>query len=364
MNSAKAIRTSIFASFPFLALAASALHGQVAERVVFAPAEGTSLTKTFVTSVEMTMDDMEMLMNGEESPMMGDIEMLMTSEQVMTVTDKYVKMAEGQPAVLHRTYDELMMELEIDMSMEMMGNIQEQSPSGGGTSPLEGKTVVFELGDEGYSTSFAEGEDGDDDQLSGLSEDLDLRALLPESGSAEVGGSWDIQLSTLADVFAPGGDPGWEVEIDGEGISAPGMSPDMMSQMRQFFGDLVEGTAQGELTEIREGEDGKIAVIAISMEIETAADIVEMMEAQMEDEAGLPPGMEIAIDRADVEFMADGEGVLLWNLSTNHAVSFSCETETRMIQDIGMAMEMSGQSIEMEMASEMSGTMKLEVEVE
>lgn len=365
MNPKTALRPTLLLAVPVLAGATFALEGRGAERVVFAPQEGTKVTKTFENTMAMTLDNMDMLMNGEEAPMMGDMQMEMNTIQRLSVVDEYVKMGEGRPATLRRTFDEVAMEMDMDISMEVMGTVQEQSPTGTGTSALEGKTVVFELEDGTYVKTYPEGEEGAVDVLDGLAEDLDLRGLLPTSGSAEVGESWDIALPGLIDIFAPGGDLAWEIEMDGMGMGGPGgMDPGMMSQMREFFGEQIEGEARGTLTEIREADGARIAVIDLLIEIDTSADMSELMSEQMANNDQMPPGMEIVIDRADMEFRVESSGQLLWNLTAGHAVSLELEGDNDIAQDVEMSMDMQGQAIDMEMAMEMTGTTKTSVRFE
>ena len=66
-----------------------------ATKLTFSPTAGSSLTKTFSNSVEFALDDMSMMMNGEENPMMPQIEMAM--ESIVGVTDTYGAVADGKP---------------------------------------------------------------------------------------------------------------------------------------------------------------------------------------------------------------------------------------------------------------------------
>ncbi|MGB0333377.1 MAG: hypothetical protein ACPGPE_16320 [Planctomycetota bacterium] len=139
-----------------------AFSGNGAAKIEFAPKAGSSLTKTFVSSTTMEMDDMAMTMNGEPSPMMPDIEMSMEMVATTVVTDEYIALAAGQPKKLSRTYDTIGSELEMDVVMNMMGEEESQSPNGSGSSELEGSSVIFTWNDEDgeYELSFPEGEEG------------------------------------------------------------------------------------------------------------------------------------------------------------------------------------------------------------
>ena len=182
----------------FLALAARDEHPR------FAPEEETSLSKRIEIASELVLDDMTMVANGQEmdAGMLG-MEMTTTATQVVAVTDRYAAVSEGRPTRLVRTFDELSSETFVSMSNAMMGD---QDADLEGVSDLEGLTVVFAWDDEEeeYSVSFGEDADGDEELLEGLSENLDLRDLLPP-GEVSEEDSWEVEASALRNVFAPGG---------------------------------------------------------------------------------------------------------------------------------------------------------------
>ena len=148
----------------------------------------------------------------------------------------------------------------------LMGEEEAQSPNGSGTSELEGSTVVFTWNDDDgeYELSFPEGEEGDAELLEGLTEDMDFRALLPD-GELSEGESYDIDLAGLVDVMAPGGDLKIEMEVDGADGAAMGPDPAMMSDFRQFFEDVVEGSATGKFVEMRDVDGVNVAVRVVAL---------------------------------------------------------------------------------------------------
>lgn len=338
-----------------------AFSGNEAAKIEFAPKAGSSLTKTFVSTTTMEMDDMAMTMNGEPSPMMPDIEMSMEMVATTVVSDEYIALAAGQPKKLSRTYDAVGSELEMDVVMNMMGEEESQSPNGSGSSELEGSTVIFTWNDEDgeYELSFPEGEEGDADLLENLSEDMDYRALLPEGELAE-GESYDIDLLGLVDVMAPGGDLKIEMEVDG---AQAGMGPDpaMMSDFRQFFEDAVEGSATGKFVEMRDVDGTSVAVIELEMEVAASADMSDMAAEAMGGEE-LPA--EMSIDRMDLTMSFEGTGELLWNVAAGHAHSLSLQADLEIGMDMAMGMDMGGQSMDLGMEMAMSGTIKSSMETE
>ena len=331
------------------------------EKITFAPAEGTTVTKTFTNTMNAMLDDMSMLMNGEEQPMMPEIEMDMEVVQTVQITDEYVKMRGSRVQQLKRTFDEIDTEMTMDMIIEAMGQSQEESPSGSGTSELEGQTVVFtwDEDEEEYKVTAPEGEEVEEDLLENLVEDMDLRVLLPDEEVGE-GDSWDIPLAGLVDILSPGGDLKLDMEMDGQ--RAPGPSPEMMSNFREMFGDMLEGSAKGTFVEMREADGVRVAVIAIELEIDTARDMSEFLDEMLGEE--IPPGMEFTMDRVDVEFALEATGELLWDLSGGHVHSMELEGDSMIAIDMEMSMDFGGQSMSMEMSMEMSGTMVTEVTTE
>jgi hypothetical protein len=175
------------------------------DRIRFAPSEGSSAKKTFENKAEFTLDHLSLSMNGQESPMQPEMEMTLNSTQKVVVTDEYVANREGAPKKLRRTFDELGNGVTMAMKMEMMGQTQNHDQDIKGESELQGKKVVFTWDEEKkeYTKAF-DASEGKDSLLKDLEEDMDLRALLPK-GEVKEGEEWELDVSSLASVLAPGG---------------------------------------------------------------------------------------------------------------------------------------------------------------
>ncbi len=352
------LKTAASLTIPALALSLLVgFSGSSADKIAFTPAEGTTVTKTFASTTTMEMDEMTALMNGQPAPI-PEIEMTMEMLQTVTVTDEYAKMAAGQPTMLVRTYDAISNELE----MEVDSGAGAEAPGGGGSSPLEGSTVEFKWNadTEEYDLKFADGEDGDAELLTGLTEDMDLRALLPSEELSE-GDTYDIDLAGFADVLAPGGDLKIEMELDGSGADNA-MDPEMMTNFRQFFEDLLEGEATGKYVGTRDVDGVKVAVIELEIEINASADMSELAAESMGEE--IPEGMEMNIDRMDVELVYEGTGELHWNMGKGVIHGLSLEADMTMNMDMAMAIAAGGQDIEMTMEMAMSGSIESNVTTE
>ena len=354
--------------FVLLATCASPLllaSGLPREKVSFAPGEGVSLTKTFSVEGKLELDEMEVLMNGEANPMMPSMEMSMTWDQAIKIADQYVKLGDGRPAELTRHFEDIAQEIDMEMSMEMMGQTNDQNAKGTGTSDLEGKTITFhwDEGSEEYAASFAEGTEGEEDLLEGLIEDMDLRMLLPADEVAE-GDEWDIPTSALVDLFAPGGDLKWDVEMEGgDAMSMGGGDPETMSNLRDMFGESVKGTATARYAGTRsvDGTSGTFAVIELKIDIESANDLTEKIEEAMAE--SLPEGVDVSLESVDMEFTFAGGGELVWDLRGGHMKSLAIEGDVTIGMDMAMTMNV-GEEMSMEMSMQMSGTISETVEIE
>ena len=344
---------ALLGALPLTALLSLALPR---EQVSFAPEEGSSLKKHFSTSGEVVLDDMQVLLNGEDSDMMPSMEMTMSWDQAIDVVDIYTSVIEGRPAVLSRTFESINQDVEVEASMEVMGQSEDQDASGSGSSDLEGKTVVFTWSEDegGYDPAFAEGSEGDEELLGGLTEDMDMRKLLP-SGEVSEGDQWDIEPAALADVMAPGGDLRLDLEM--EGMDDPmntGGNAEMISQMHEMFDENTDGTAVARLAGSKEVEGTLCHVIAVEFDLDSSRDMTEKMEEMMAEQA--PEGMEIdmELESFDLEFTFEGQGELLWNSKANQVHSMTLQGDVNVMLDMSMAINM-GEPLQIEMTMDMSG---------
>lgn len=324
-----------------------------ADRLAFDVQSGTSLTKTVTTEQEMSLDDMTVAMNGEEmdiASMMGGFEMDVSTVSETVVTDVYESTRDGRPEKLKRTFDTISNEHTMNASgMPMMGG---EDINMSGSSDLEGMTVVFSWNEDSgeYDVVFDEDEEGDEELLEDLFEDIDLRSFLPEDG-VSAGDTWEVGTDAMMNILAPGGNlkiiPDEMEEL--AGMNMPGNSLNPFDHL----GD-IDGSITAEYAGMRDG----LAVIKLEIDVSTSNDMTEMMEEMM-DEMEMPeemPDMEMEYDAVDIEIEFEGSGELLWNVAGGHFQSFDVSGESVMAMDMAYSMSMAGQSMSMEMAMEMSGT--------
>ncbi len=190
--------------WPLLALAgALALPS---EDLVRTASEGQTVERTFRHASEMELDEVSMTFDGEQRPIMGgmDMEEEVSRSSTLRVRDA-VKAVEGDRAsLIERTFVELRGETSRYM-LDPMG--EERSEDAELRSDLEGLAVELEGDDQEFSADWAEGSDGDDEALEGLTMSMDLEVLLPGE-VVEEGASWEVSVDLLDQLRDPAGDVG------------------------------------------------------------------------------------------------------------------------------------------------------------
>ena len=331
------------------------------DRIHFAPSEGSSAKKTFENKAEFTLDNLSVSVNGQESPLPAEMEMSLNSTQRVVVTDEYLANREGAPKKLRRSYDELANGVTVAMKMEMMGQSQNHDQDIKGQSELEGKKVLFTWDDEkGEYTRAFDAAEGKETLLKDLDEDMDLRALLPKSEVKE-GDEWEIDVTSLATVLAPGGNLSIvpeEMEADESPMGMPGMG-----SMSDWLRGSLEGSAKGTFASIQEVDGVKLAVLKIVAKITVSKDMTEIVEEAMKN-AKLPEGGQMEVDHMDIDYKFDGEGELRWDLAAGRAHSFTFSGPSNLNMDMSMGLDMQGQKMDIEYGMEFSGNTGLNLEVE
>ena len=339
-----------------LALPALWAFSAPADEVAFRPEAGLTLTKSFNSTVELSLDEMRMTMNGEEqdASMLG-MEMTMTNVTELEFSDTYVRMADGQPGQLERVYESLGNTTSTSQSNQFTGSMDMDIPS---SSELEGETVLFtwDADEEAYVASYPEDADGDEELLEGLEEDADLRGFLPADAVSE-GDTWEIDPDYLVHLMAPGGD----LKLLPEDVEGMGPMGDPTSELgfQEMLGDI-----EGEVACEYKGTEDGMAVIAVTMEITSTNDLTDMIREQMAG-ADLPAEAgDIDFTAMDVEMAIEGEGTLLWNARAGHFASFEFSADMEQVMDMGMSMSGPFGDMEMEHTITMSGNLTFAFEAD
>jgi hypothetical protein len=253
----------------------------------------------------------------------------------IVISDEYKKVGKGKPLVLHRTYEKL------------SGNSAQSFKSGGEgdevakeqASELTGKTVEFAWNeeDEEYELSFVD-EEGDEDLLQHVDEDMDLRAFLPEADAKE-GSTWTVHGKAGRILLFPGGDLKLEDTETEEG------EPDQ-SELDLELIENVETRIDATFKSMREEDGKKLAVIALEGEVTTKGG----MDSE---EAG----------KIDVSVSGRVTGEILWDVTARHVHSANVSVEQSVSYSRSHQFDMGGEMRTLLEKLELSGTSKFELEV-
>ena len=153
---------------------------------------------------ERSLAEMTSTVDGEERGGMDDMQHHETYGFSGVFVDRTVESADSKRTVFDREYEELSLNMSIEITPPFGEGTNEEAS---GESELEGATVRFtwDADDEDFASAFAEGEDGDDDLLEGLTAEFPWASYLPEEG-VEADAEWNIAPEVLIQTMELGGD--------------------------------------------------------------------------------------------------------------------------------------------------------------
>jgi len=334
--------------------------------IAFAPSEGLVLTKHFLQTDTSSLSDMSVSINGnEQDPSMTQMEQDVENTIEVSLIDEYGPLSGGRPARLKRTYEKISSHTDMTISAAMMPEPTEVTSVG--ESELEGEVVLFKWNDEDgeYTRTFAEDNGSDVALLDGLTEDTDLRGLLPTE-EVEEGDTWEVDPDVLVGVMAFGGDLKLDAETETTGgMGGMGGGSNAMPSPGDFLQDL-EGTVTATFNGMRDEDGARVAVIQLTVSVSAANDMTDFFEEAAAD-AEMPEGMdmEMSYNGVDIEFTFDGEGLVLWDVAAGHLRSFEMSGDVTTLIDMDMAMSVGGMGdmdVVTAMTMEGSQTLKLTVQ--
>ncbi len=331
-----------------------------ADKVAFHPSAGSSISRLWSVKSDMSLEDMQMTMNGKPMPIQIQMDMEMTNETEVGVTDKFVALREGAPKEMLRSYDKLGSSGSFSMKIANMPE-GDKERTVAAESELQGKTVKFLWNEEEqkYDLSFHES-DADIALLENLDEDMDVRGVLPGKEVAE-GDTWEIDVKSLRWLLMPGGN--LKLKPTSSGESGEEMMPGMddMGDLSEMVGDLLEGKATAEYKGIQEIDGGKYGVIHLTVKIASSNDMTETVQSKLKD---LPEQVEsMTIESMDVALSSESEGTVLWNLASGHVHSIDMSGKMKMDMDIAMKLGVQGTEMALEQQMSLSGTVAVKLTV-
>jgi hypothetical protein len=352
--------TTTSLSLEIIALATWAAASLVpVDGIAFSAGEGLKRTKILEINSTFITEQSTMTFGDQEHSAGEGMER--TSNLSAEFADTYGVTHDGRPGRLVRRFTRLSEGTEFEGGGSD-GAIQIEGLDEDRTSLLEGRTVAFEWEDESgaYSPSFADDKDGRQEWLAGLSQDLDLRLLLPE-GKVDEGDSWTIEDARIEQLLHPGGQvmvqdrPEQEHDLPQGGVAIQVPDPASIEAWDGLEGDIVV-TYAGTRT-----DDGvRLAVLKLEVDLEGLQDIAGELNRQSRTE-GMP---EVEYDLAELERTIEGQGELLWDLDLAVLHSYSLTVEFDTAIDLGWAVDMGGMDMPITLQQVSTGEVSVELSSE
>ncbi|MBK7643116.1 MAG: hypothetical protein IPJ19_08695 [Planctomycetes bacterium] len=304
-----------------------------ADQVRFGVKEKAKLSKVFEDEAKFHSTSISVEIDGKDiEGAMDGLKVSIEESSRIEVSDVYGAPKEGKPSTVKRSFDKLTGKSTQNVELPPQANHEPIEESKERSSELEGKTVVFTLGDEGEYKAAFEDEKGDAALLEGLTEDMDMRGLLPD-GDVEADKSWDIGAKVFYSVV---GTPGGDLKLKSED------DKDDSTKFDEELRNNVEGSGKGTYKGTRDVDGHKCAVIALHAEFKTNG------EREESDEEG--PGGTMAME---ISYTIEGE--LLWNLEAGHFQSCKMDSEIGLKVTNSMSMEHGGESHTQKRVTEFEG---------
>lgn len=327
-----------------------------ADEVSFHVAEGTTLVSTYDSTVELSLDEMRIVTNGEEQDAtMFGLEIDMSNVTSLQFDDEYIHVKGGMPTEFIRTFETVANVVDTSQANAVTGSNDLSVIS---ESELEGIDVRFSWNAEEseYDVAFAdEKSDEDPALLEGLSARADLSQLLPAAGVSK-GDTWEADTDVIMVLMSPGGDTKQKpVDTDG-GVQ---IKSDPMSELSfsEMMGE-IHGEVNCEYMGLVDVEGVEFAQIKVELAIQSANDLSALLQENAGDMG--QEGVDIQFDAVDVELIVEGKGTLLWDLRGGHFVSFDFDGDLEQIVDLSMSLETPMGDMEMEQTISMSGTLNFD----
>ncbi|HTF90172.1 MAG TPA: hypothetical protein VK843_17285 [Planctomycetota bacterium] len=341
---------------PLLAAALLGAARQPADDLSFHVKSGTSLTRSFESRQEISLDDAEILLNGQPFPSGKRGGMTAIQGKALEIGDEFVEVENGAPRKLRRTFDKI--ESTGEQTTENPMDSGDQTDTWHAKSELAGKTVVFDWEEAKSQFKKSFDPEGPDSKLAdGLVEDLDFRSLLPAKGKASEDESWKIDVSAIQALFLPGGDlvlrPVEAPEGEDEDDEPVGLLSESPTEAFKGLTGEVEATYKG----TREVDGVSCGVIALEFKVSATRELPgRQPKAKGKDS-------ELQVERLKAFLSLEGEGELIWDLSGGYARSFNASAKIKNQLEIPMKVANGDKTMDITRKMQMSGSYELKVAV-
>lgn len=354
-------RLRLLAFGPLALLALVARSDGNRPRLGFHPEPGRTFVRSFREETSFRAESLVQRIGETELPgPTPDLEG--SSSRELVAADTFGELEGGRPTALERHFETVAGEIRIDAELEGAEEEHREDLE----CALEDARVAFawDADEERYEARLVDGEDGAEELVGGLREDLDLRALLPSDSVAE-GDRWSVEGDALRALFAPGGALALRF----------GYEPDGPFELLAIE-DLAAAATSARLCENAAAPDGELALEWKGMrqvDGRSVAVIALELEATLEEDAS--PAFERLLDASGIEtereelalrtsFTITGKGELTWDLELGvfHELELAFDWRARVVES--WRQRFGTHELDYETELELAGTSKLEAECE
>jgi hypothetical protein len=326
---------------------------KAADFPTFAVKEGTTVQKRFEIQHDLTVQKIQL--SGAATGSTSQQQLELQSEVVLEVADTYRKTSPVRPLLLQRVFKSGTYHIDFAFSSATGQKVPDTWDA---ESPMKNQSVVFTWVPEekDFSRHFDEVE-GAEEHLSTLTEDLDLRCLLPgpvaatpgspsgldkdDKGAAETprvvreGDRWTLELKPLATLFSPGGSIPMNFVKGGNGGLKMAIAAGVGGPLSPVFAGTIKGNCAARWVKTESTDKGRLAVIELTFDLETEADRTEFVRRylrQDEDDEDSP------VRHAGVQWkLSGGTGTLRWNLDAGRFESLEVVGREDVSSDVQFA---------------------------
>jgi hypothetical protein len=300
---------------PLSAIVSIALLAAPAGQITpaLAPQPGTKRTKLIERHERFFLNELEVSIDGVDlGARFAQLDFLVDNKLELAVTDTYRTVSGDRVSTVARRFDELRLTTRQSLSARSLSAPLESEIRG--SSPLQGRTVVFDrlvdgsldvhLEEETQTPGSLEGEEW----AHGLQPDLDFTAFLPPT-PIEEGDRWKVDPAGLTSVFVPGGDLQFRPDPDSSTTSGGTVSLDAASLENIL--EAFEGTVNALFESVVERSGERIARFQLELRIESGRDLSgqgDVFRPAFPDSVGFEPAT------LALRYRFEGSGILEWNL--------------------------------------------------
>ncbi len=328
-----------------LVLGLSVVTQPVQQRLAYEVADGTLLRRSYSGGIDLEFEGLSSVVAGQEVPSqyLPEIEMELVQRFELQIDDHVLRVADGRPTLLERSFEKGASSHRRRFSMDgpFVDPMSEEG-AWDAESTLEGRVVRFtRIDDEDACESEYVGKEGPPFMLEGLVEDMDWRSMLPEDTEdleIAVGARWECQAEAGYALLVPGGNLHWETP---EYVN----DDDMLKPIA-----AVDGGLKARIVAV----DAKQQRCSIELEGELVTKHVAETDLER---IPVADGTATATTTTTYEL----QGLLVWDLEHNHAVSLRAEAD---VQLESLTLKDEGQpGGDFESSMELRGTWELAMEL-